>query len=175
MRPSSSIELHWSSIPPGHSYRFASLQGLALNFCVKIRTASNVDPAKSWATSAEQFHHGSASLAHQTVLRFLAAHCRSIVLLTPFRCDEAEFIILCKRMCFRAMFANCNGFFTTAVELVELGRGVFWTQLEHVCIPLDKLFMSGDAGATLAAEFKQLSLRLRNAFSGLLKINTSDR
>lgn len=65
------------------------------------------------------------------------------------------------------VFVQCSQwFFTTAVELVEEGRGVFWTQLEHFCIPLDKLSMSGDAGATLAAEFKQLSLRLYNTFYG---------
>ncbi|KAG1902374.1 uncharacterized protein F5891DRAFT_161552 [Suillus fuscotomentosus] len=130
MRPSSSIGLHWSSIPLAILIDSRLSRGWLSTFVSKFEqlglspvldeafrfysqpsqvshtvSLSNIDAAKSWATSAEQFHHGSALLAHQTVLRFLAARCRSVVLLTPFRCDEDRFIILCKRMCFRAVFA----------------------------------------------------------------------
>ncbi|KAG2065648.1 hypothetical protein BDR04DRAFT_1032267, partial [Suillus decipiens] len=51
-----------------------------------------------------------------------------------------------------------------AVELVEQGRAVFWTQLARFNTPLDELSVSGDTGAALAEEFKWLSFRLRNAF-----------
>ncbi|KAG2118639.1 hypothetical protein DEU56DRAFT_904944 [Suillus clintonianus] len=56
------------------------------------------------------------------------------------------------------------GAFTTAVELVEQGRAVFWRQLARFRTPLDELSLSGDAGAALADDFKQLSFRIREVF-----------
>jgi CHAT domain-containing protein len=53
---------------------------------------------------------------------------------------------------------------TTAVELVEQGRAVFWTQLARLSSPLDGLFLPGDTGTALVEEFKQLSSRLRTVF-----------
>jgi CHAT domain-containing protein len=57
-----------------------------------------------------------------------------------------------------------HGALTTAVELVEQGRAVFWTHLTRFRTTLDELSMARHAGAALAEEFKQLSFRLRNAF-----------
>ena len=51
---------------------------------------------------------------------------------------------------------------TTAVELVEQARAIFWTQLARSHTPLEALSASGSAGAALAAEFKKVSFRLRN-------------
>jgi len=45
------------------------------------------------------------------------------------------------------------GGLTTAVEMVEQGRAVFWTHLAHFRTPLDQLSVSGDTGKVLAAEF----------------------
>ncbi|KIK36820.1 hypothetical protein CY34DRAFT_16122 [Suillus luteus UH-Slu-Lm8-n1] len=56
-----------------------------------------------------------------------------------------------------------NGALTTAVELVEQGRAVFWTHLARFRTTLDELSMARNTGAALAEEFKQLSFRLRNA------------
>lgn len=50
-----------------------------------------------------------------------------------------------------------------AVELLEQGRGVFWSQLTRLHSPLDDLIASGLPGRTLADEFTQLSLLIRNA------------
>ena len=50
-----------------------------------------------------------------------------------------------------------------AVELSEQGRGVFWSQLTRLRSPLDDLIGSGPAGKTLANEFTQLALLIRNA------------
>ncbi|KAG0696445.1 CHAT domain-containing protein [Suillus ampliporus] len=70
-------------------------------------------------------------------------------------------------------FSFCvrHGALTTAVEMVEQGRAVWWTQLARFRIPLDELSASGDAGEALAEEFKQLSFRLRNMFDA----STGDR
>jgi CHAT domain-containing protein len=57
-----------------------------------------------------------------------------------------------------------RGALTTAVELVEQGRAVFWTRLTRLRLPLDELSLSSDSGAALAKEFQQLSFRLRSAF-----------
>ena len=50
-----------------------------------------------------------------------------------------------------------------AVELSEQGQGVFWSQLTRLRSPLDDLIGSGPAGKTLANEFTQLALLIRNA------------
>ncbi|KAI9567585.1 CHAT domain-containing protein [Boletus coccyginus] len=52
-----------------------------------------------------------------------------------------------------------------AVELLEQGRGVFWTQLTRLRSPLDDLVISGPAGETLAKEFTQLALLIRNTIN----------
>jgi CHAT domain-containing protein len=57
-----------------------------------------------------------------------------------------------------------QGVLTTAVELVEQGRAVFWTQLGRFRSPLDRISLSGETGVALAEEFKRLSFHLRNAF-----------
>jgi hypothetical protein len=53
---------------------------------------------------------------------------------------------------------------TTAVEMVEQGRAVFWTHLARFRTTLDELSMARHTGAALAEEFKQLSFRLRSTF-----------
>jgi CHAT domain-containing protein len=57
-----------------------------------------------------------------------------------------------------------HGALTTAVELVERGRAVFWTHLARFRTTLDELFMAHHTGEALAEEFKQLSFQLRNSF-----------
>lgn len=62
-------------------------------------------------------------------------------------------------------FSYCvrRGALTTAVELVEQARAIFWTQLARSHTPLEALSASGVAGAALAAKFKKVSFRLRDA------------
>ncbi|KAG1828248.1 hypothetical protein EV424DRAFT_1344956 [Suillus variegatus] len=57
-----------------------------------------------------------------------------------------------------------RGALTTAVELVEQGRAVFWTQLARFSTSLDELSVSGDMGTALAEEFKRLNFCLRSVF-----------
>ena len=50
-----------------------------------------------------------------------------------------------------------------AVELLEQGWSVFWSQLTRLHSPLDDVIVSGPAGKTLADEFTRLALLIRNA------------
>ncbi|KAG1743851.1 TPR-like protein [Suillus lakei] len=173
--------------PPGHSDRSSSLNNLALSLRDRFKqrgVPSDLDEAfrlykqlsylshavsrmdltaaKSWATFAEQMNHDSALLAYQTALKFLDHH------VTLLSSSSRHFDVVRKATSSLAMDAfSCGirrGALTTAVELVEQGRAVFWTQLARLSLPLDKLSQSGDTGAALAEEFKQLSSYLRGAF-----------
>jgi len=118
--------------------------------------------AKSWATSAEQLKHSSALAAYRTALRFLDDWQHAAGLSS----SSHHFDLVRKATSSLAMDAFscgvCDGALMTAVELVEQGRAVFWTQLARFHTPLDDISASGDTGKTLVAEFKDLSFRLRN-------------
>ncbi|KAG2738394.1 hypothetical protein P692DRAFT_201798445 [Suillus brevipes Sb2] len=118
--------------------------------------------AKSWATSAEKMNHGSALVAYQTALKFLDQH------VTLLSSSSRHFGVVSMATSSLAVDAfSCgirHGALTTAVELVEQGRAVFWTHLARFRTTLDELSMARHTGAALAEEFKHLSFRLRNAF-----------
>ncbi|KAG1743863.1 CHAT domain-containing protein [Suillus lakei] len=118
--------------------------------------------ARSWATSAEQMNHDSALLAYQTALKCLDHH---VALLSS---SSRHFDVVRLATASLAMDAfSCSirhGALTTAVELVEQGRAVFWTQLARLNSPLDELSLSGDTGAALVEEFNQLSSHIRSVF-----------
>jgi hypothetical protein len=118
--------------------------------------------AKSWATAAEETNHGSALLAYQTAIKFLDQH------ITLLSSSSRHFDVMRMATASLAVDAfSCSvrhGALTTAVELVEQGRAVFWTQLSRLSSPFDGLSLPGDIGGALAEEFKQLSSHLRNTF-----------
>ncbi|KAG0706969.1 TPR-like protein [Suillus ampliporus] len=185
-----SIELHravLALLPPGHSDRSSSLMSLALNLQVRfcrqglssdldeafrlyaqlsqishVASRDDLHAAKSWAASAEKLKHDSALVAYQTTLKFLDQH---VAILSS---SSHHFDAVREATSSLAMDAfSCSvrhGALTTAVELVEQGRAVFWTQLARFRTPLDELSASGDTGEALAEEFKRLSFRLRNIF-----------
>ncbi|KAG1787325.1 CHAT domain-containing protein [Suillus plorans] len=117
--------------------------------------------AKSWAASAYVLNHPSVLLAHQVALKFLD---QRVALLSS---SSHHFDVIREAVSSLATDAfSCSvrrGALTTAVELVEQGRAVFWTQLARFNTPLDELSGSGDIGTALAEEFKRLSFCLRNA------------
>ncbi|KAG1747924.1 CHAT domain-containing protein [Suillus paluster] len=132
--------------------------------CQSHATASRGDlgAAKSWVASAEKLKHGSTLVAYQTALNFLDQH---VALLSS---SPHHFDVVREATSSLATDAfSCGvryGALTTAVQLVEQGRAVFWTQLVRFRTPLDELSLSGDTGTALAEEFKRLSSQLRNAF-----------
>ncbi|KAG1854580.1 CHAT domain-containing protein [Suillus subluteus] len=184
------IELHRAALllrPPGHSDRSYSLNNLAASLRDRFRqrgvpsdldetfslflqlphishavSRADLTAAKSWATAAEETNHSSALLAYQTASKFLDQH---VNLLSS---SSRHFDVVSMATASLAVDAfSCSvrhGALTTAVELVEQGRAVFWTQLARLSSPSDGLSLPGDAGGALAEEFKQLSFRLRAAF-----------
>ncbi|KAG2036992.1 CHAT domain-containing protein [Suillus americanus] len=124
------------------------------------RTDLNV--AKSWAASAHILNHDSALLAYKTALNFLD---QQVALLSS---SSHHLDVIEEAVSSLATDAfSCSvrhDAMTTAVELVEQGRAVFWTQLARFSTPLDELSASGDIGIALAEEFKRLSVRPHNTF-----------
>ncbi|KAG1747644.1 TPR-like protein [Suillus lakei] len=125
-------------------------------------TDRDLRASRSWIACAEETNHSSALVAYQTALKFLD---RQVAILSS---SSRHFDVIRQKTCCLAMNAfSCSlrhGALTTAVELVEQGRAVFWTQLGRFRTPLDDLSMSCDTGAALAEEFTQLSSQLRNMF-----------
>ncbi|KAG2099614.1 uncharacterized protein F5147DRAFT_655798 [Suillus discolor] len=150
--------------PPGHSDRFMSLNSLAVSLHDRFEQPSRTDlhVAKSWVAFADTLNHSSALLAYKTASRFLD---QQVALLSP---SLHHFDVIREAVSSLATDAfSCSirqHALTTAVELVEQGRAVFWTQLACFGTPLDELSVSSDTGAALAEEFKWLSFRLHNAF-----------
>jgi len=132
-------------------------------------TRDDLTAAKSWAAFAEQLKHDSALLVYQTALKFLDQ------LVAVWSSSSHNFEAVREATSSLAMDAfSCSvrqGSLTTAVELVEQGRAVFWTQLARFHTPLDQLSVSGHTGEALVAEFKQLSFRLRH----VLDASTEDQ
>ncbi|KAG2124885.1 CHAT domain-containing protein [Suillus clintonianus] len=184
------IELHRAALllhPPGHRHRSMSLINLALTLLDRFQQQgilSDLDEAyglfgqlssqshaasrrdltatRSWATSAEETNHGFASVAYENAMNLLDQH------VTLLSSSSRNFDVVRIATSSLAMDAfSCSvrhGALITAVELMERGRAVFWAQLARFRLPLNELSLSGDTGAALAEEFKQLSFRLRSAF-----------
>ncbi|KAG0691835.1 hypothetical protein DFH29DRAFT_883623 [Suillus ampliporus] len=174
--------------PPGHPNRFTTLTTLASFLFIRrpqrrvlsdqdeifrlylqlsglshAITRHDLSAAKSWAAAAEKMEHESALLAYQIALKFLDQ--RVARLSSSLR----HFDIVRKATSSLATDAfSCavrRGALTTAVELVEQGRAVFWTQLARFRTPIDELSLSDDTGATLAGEFTRLRTTPRKYFS----------
>ncbi|KAG2095436.1 uncharacterized protein F5147DRAFT_819133 [Suillus discolor] len=183
------IKLHQAALllcPPGHSDRSSSLHNLPLSLQDRFRkwdvqcdldeafslysqlshlshaaSRTHLSAAKSWAASAEIFNHPSALLAYKVALKFLD---QQVAFLSS---SSHHFDVIREAVSSLATDAfSCSvrcGSLTTAVELVEQGRAVFWTQLARFSTPLDELSDSGDAGMVLAEEFKHLKTNLRKS------------
>ncbi|KAG1740788.1 uncharacterized protein EDB91DRAFT_1237200 [Suillus paluster] len=183
------IELHRAALllrPPGHFDRSVSIDNLASSlqdrFCRQGQPSDlnesfslyprlsplssavsrqDISAAASWAISAEQFGHSSALDAYRNTLKFVFQH---LVATTLF--SEHHFGRIRELTASSAVdafsYSVRHGALTTAVELVEQGRAVFWTQLARFRKPLDELSASGDTGKALGEELKQLGLSIRN-------------
>jgi CHAT domain-containing protein len=126
------------------------------------QTVSFVDLkyAKRWIRAAEECAHTTTVLAYQTFLRFSVQHLATLPSLPQ------HLALLKQRMTSTAVdaFSAClrYGNPSNAVELLEQGRGVFWSQLTRLRSPLDNLVASGDTGKKLADKFRQSAFLLRS-------------
>jgi CHAT domain-containing protein/tetratricopeptide (TPR) repeat protein len=174
--------------PQGHPYRSESLDNLACHLhsrftrwkqlrdkeelfglyaqLVDVPQVSSVDlsAARSWIRVAEDFLHPSLLLAYETSLRLLIQHLATLPSLP-------QHLVILKSLtsslavdAFSACLRKCAP--ARAVELLEQGRGVFWSQLTRLrSTPLDDVVASSPAGKMLADEFTRLALLIRNALN----------
>ena len=172
--------------PPGHPDRSRSLDDLARHLLTRftqssqlkdkkelfslyaqlahpLSTVSSTDlfAARSWIRVAEDFHHPTTLLAYQTCLRLLTHH---IATLPPLPQHRTILKGLTSSLAVDA-FSAClrNGSPKDAVQLLEQGRGVFWSQLTRLRSPLDDVIASGSRGKMLANKFTQQTLLIRTA------------
>ena len=172
--------------PPGHPDRSRSLKNLASCLHTKVTklgeledknelfslypqfadptsmvTPTDLSAARTWIDVAEDFHHPTTLLAYQTSLDLLIHHVASLPPLPRYHTILKD---LTSSLAVDA-FSAClrNGSPILSVELLEQGRGVFWSQLTHLRSPLDNFAVSSSGGKRLAAEFTQQTLRIRAA------------
>jgi hypothetical protein len=117
---------------------------------------SDLRAAKSWAIPAERLKHNSALIAYKATLKFLE---QRVALLASY---PHHFDVVREISSLAVDAFSCSircGDLAAAVELVEQGRAVFWTQM----VRFHTLSVSG--GEALAKEFIRLSFSLRRAFN----------
>jgi hypothetical protein len=149
--------------PQGHPDRSISLIYAQLVHIPQVVSSSDLTATRAWIRVAEDFHHPTTLLAYETSLRLLVQHLTTLPSLP-------QHLIILKNLtsslavdAFSACLRNCS--LTNAVELLEQGRGVFWSQLARLHFPLDNVIVSGSAGKSLADEFTRLSLLIRSALN----------
>ncbi|KIJ58537.1 hypothetical protein HYDPIDRAFT_102441, partial [Hydnomerulius pinastri MD-312] len=120
-----------------------------------------LNASESWAHNAEKFEHPSVLDAYRTSLVLLGR----LLAVTPSVSLRHE-ILKANVSTLAADAFSCavrHGEFTTAVEILEQGRAILWSQLVRLRTPLEDLAATGDVGKALAQEFMQLSFQLRKA------------
>ena len=124
-------------------------------------SSTDLSAARAWIRVAEDFHHPTTLLAYQTYLRLLTHH---VVTLPPLPQHRTILKGITSSIAVDA-FSAClrNQSPTHAIELLEQGRGVFWSQLTRLRSPLDDVIASSSTGEMLADEFTQLTLLIRTA------------
>ena len=123
-------------------------------------SSQDLSAAKAWVNAAENSHHPTTLLAYETALRLLVEHLAALPSLpqhlTVFKALSSSLAVDAFSACLR------NHSPTSAVELLEQGRGVFWSQLTRLRSPLDDVIVSGSEGKMLAEEFMRLTALIRN-------------
>ncbi|KAN0085712.1 CHAT domain containing protein [Tylopilus felleus] len=174
--------------PEGHPYRSESLDHLALHLHTRFRRSGNLQDkeelfnvyahlalvshlvfssyipvARTWIGVAEQFQHPTLLLAYETALRLLIQHLATLPSL-PRHHDVLK--KLTSSLAVDA-FSAClrSDAPARAVEFLEQGRSVFWTQLTRLHSPLYIVMESGPAGKTLGDKFTQLALDIRSTLN----------
>ncbi|KAH0827064.1 hypothetical protein J3R83DRAFT_4748, partial [Lanmaoa asiatica] len=122
---------------------------------------ADVSAARAWIHAAEDFHHPTTPLAYDTYLRLLVHHLASLPSLPQHLTVLKDFTSSLAVDAFSACLRHYSPI--NAVELLEQGRGVFWSQLARLYSPLDDVIASGPGGKKLADDFMQLALLIRNA------------
>ena len=171
--------------PQGHPDRSHSLNNLACHFYLRfarsrqlqdeeelfslyaqlvhvtqIVSSSDLSAARAWIHVAEHFQHSTILLAYETCLQLLVQHLATLPSLPQHHIIRKNLTLSLAVDAFSACLRK--GAPTRAVELLEQGRGVFWSQLTRLHSPLDDVIATGPTGKTLADEFTRLASLIRN-------------
>ncbi|KAI9567924.1 CHAT domain-containing protein [Boletus coccyginus] len=129
----------------------------------QIVSSADLSAVREWVRMAHHFQHPIILLAYETSLQLLAEYLATLPSLPQhlsiIRDLTSSFAVDAFLACLRETVP------AHAVELLEQGRGVFWTQLTRLHSPLADLTMSGPAGRMLADDFTQVTLLIRNALN----------
>ena len=122
------------------------------------------EATQSWIKSAEEYHHSSVLEAYQTSLSTLDHF-------TSFNSSlDSRHEIMQARVAHLANDAfSCatrHSDFKMAVELLEQGRGILWSQLARFDIAITALENHGGHGHELGRKFTRLSTDLRKHAEG---------
>jgi CHAT domain-containing protein/tetratricopeptide (TPR) repeat protein len=128
-----------------------------------VVSSVDLSAAGAWTRAAEHFQHSTMLLAHETGLRLLIRHLAALPSLP-------QHLVILKMLTSSLAvdaFSAClrHRAPARAVELLEQGRGVFWSQLTRLHSPLDDVIASSLTGKTLAGEFTRLALLIRSALN----------
>ena len=126
-------------------------------------SSADLSAARSWIRVAENFQHPTTLLAYQTFLRLLTHHVATLPPLPQHRTLLTDLTSSVAVDTFSACLRNRSP--KDAVELLEQGRGVFWSQLTRLRSPLDDVTASSSTGKMLADEFAQQTLLIRTALA----------
>ena len=174
--------------PKGHPDRSGSLDTLARYLCSRFsrskqlqdkeelfslyaqlvhvpQLVSSIDlsAARAWIRIAEDFQHPTIVLAYETSLRLLIRHLATLPSLPQHHVILKNLTSSLAVDAFSACLRKRTP--ARAVELLEQGRGVFWSQLTRLHSPLDDVIGSGPEGNMLADEFTRLALLIRDALN----------
>ena len=174
--------------PEEHPHRSESLNNLAFHIQTRFRQSRNlkdkeelfncyaqlvlvptlvfssdIPVARTWIGLAEHFQHPTLLLAYETALRFLIRHLAALPSLPQHHVVLKKLISSLAVDAFSACLRNHAP--ARAVEFLEQGRSVFWTQLSRLHTPLHAVVESGPEGKTLAKKFTQLALDIRNTLN----------
>jgi CHAT domain-containing protein/tetratricopeptide (TPR) repeat protein len=129
----------------------------------QIVTSIDLTATKAWTRVAEDFQHPTVLLAYETSLRLLIQHLAALPSLPQHLVILKDLTSSLAVDAFSACLRNSAP--ARAVELLEQGRGVFWSQLTRLHSPLDDVTVSSPAGKTLADEFTRLALLIRDSLN----------
>ncbi|KAG1856604.1 CHAT domain-containing protein [Suillus tomentosus] len=116
---------------------------------------SRLQRSLGWVLHASEYSHGTQLEAYATSMQLLDAYMSVTASVSSHHDIMKEFpstLAVDAALCaLRSSDAR------HAVELVEQGRTIIWTQMAHLCTPLDSLETCGDHAVTLMNKFRDLS------------------
>ncbi|KAI9567953.1 CHAT domain-containing protein [Boletus coccyginus] len=129
----------------------------------QIVSSADLSATREWIRMAHHFHHPSILLAYETSLRLLTEHLAILPSLpqhlTTLKNLTSSLAMDASSACLHELVP------ARAVELLEQGRSVFWTQLIRLHSPLDDLTTSGPAGKMLADDYTRVALLIRDTLN----------